>query len=100
MNDLVKFLRDMADDAMGMEAGDRLILGEAADRIIELEATHLDDLKACQTKTRQIERQQYQLEAVKEDAEIMLGLLHDSDHEDVKSMLRNLQDEIRGCADG
>jgi hypothetical protein len=44
MNDLVKFLHDMADDAMGMEASDRLILGEAADRIDEQKA-EIDRLK-------------------------------------------------------
>jgi hypothetical protein len=38
MTDLVKFLRNMADDTMGMEPFDRLVLGECADRIIELEA--------------------------------------------------------------
>jgi hypothetical protein len=37
MNDLVKFLNDMADDAMGMEPEDRLILGECAKRITALE---------------------------------------------------------------
>ena len=38
MIDLVEYLHDMADDLMGMEAEDRLILGECAKRITELEA--------------------------------------------------------------
>ena len=39
MIDLVEYLHDIADDSMGLEPEDRLILGECAARITELEAT-------------------------------------------------------------
>jgi hypothetical protein len=42
MGDLVKFLRDMAGDSMGMEPEDRLILSECANRITELERLNED----------------------------------------------------------
>jgi hypothetical protein len=38
VSDLTELLRHMADDAMGMEPGDRQVLSEAANRIEALEA--------------------------------------------------------------
>lgn len=41
MSELETILQNMADDSMGMEAGDRQVLSEAADRIRELEAKNI-----------------------------------------------------------
>jgi hypothetical protein len=38
MSELTESLRNMAEDSMGMEPGDRQVFSEAADRIAELEA--------------------------------------------------------------
>ena len=71
MSDLVKFLEDMADDAMGMEPEDRLILGECAARINELEAIEngLDDritvLEDYITKLKTTARQNKERHALK-----------------------------------
>ena len=64
MIDLVEYLHDIADDQMGLEPEDRLILGECAARITELEAEKVIHISGAKKRTQYIAELETQLEAV------------------------------------